>query len=92
MIKNIIFAVIMFIVILSVPYVMNAGVVLDAKNKTITSESWTDPNYQESTGDYFVSKDGLLCANRIWQVSVNGLLVPARKCKLSNGAWATFYY
>jgi|TARA_A100001391_G_scaffold185656_1_gene154351 hypothetical protein len=92
MIKNIIFAVIMFIVILSVPYIMNAGVVLDAKNKTITSESWTNPNYHEATGDYFVSKDGLLCANRIWQVPVNGLLVPARKCKLPNGSWATFYY
>ena len=91
MIKNIIFTVIFFITVLSIPYIVDAGVVLDPKNQT-PSTSWVDPNINQSQGDYFVSKDGLLCANKIWQVPVNGVMMPARKCKLPDGAWATFYY
>lgn len=92
MIKNIFLCVALFVTVLCVPYVLEAGVVLDAKNKTPVSKSWTDPNYQTATGDYFISKDGLLCANQIWQVSVNGLMMPTRKCKLPDGSWATFYH
>ena len=91
MMRDIILTAIFFITVLSIPYIVDAGVVLDPKNQT-PSKSWVDPNYNQAQGDYFVSKDGLLCANRIWQVPLNGVMMPARKCKLPDGAWATFYY
>ena len=91
MIKNVVLSVIFFIIVLMIPYIVDAGVVLDPKNKTPTG-SWVDPNNQQIESDYFVSKDGLLCANRIWQVPVNGVMTPARKCRLPDGAWATFFY
>jgi hypothetical protein len=90
--KSILFAIVMFVLILSVPYVVNGGVVLDAKNKEVTIKSWTDPNNHQLIGQYYISKDGLLCANQIWQVTVNGLSTPVRKCRLPDGAWATFYH
>ena len=91
MIKNIVLCVIFFITVLMIPYVVDAGVVLDPKNKT-PSGAWVDPNSTQSVGEYFVSKDGLLCANRIWQVNINGLMTPSRKCRLPDGAWQTFLF
>jgi hypothetical protein len=91
MIKNVVLTVIFFLTVLSIPYIVDAGVVLDPKNQT-PSGSWVDPNFNQTQGDYFVSKDGLLCANKIWQVQVNGVMTPARKCRLPDGAWATFFY
>jgi hypothetical protein len=91
MIKNVILSLIFFAVVLSVPYVVEGGVVLDPKNQT-PSDNWVDPNENTVTGDFFVSKDGLLCANRVWQVNVNGLIVPSRKCRLPDGAWQTFLF
>ena len=91
MIKNVILSVIFFIIVLSIPYCVNAGVVLDAKNKT-PSGAWVNPNTTDSVGEYFVSKDGLLCANRVWQVNINGLMTPSRKCRLPDGAWQTFLF
>jgi len=91
MIKNIIISIVLFIFVLTVPYIVNAGVVLDAKNQT-PSGAWVDPNTTVAHGDFFVSKDGLLCANRVWQVNINGLMTPSRKCRLPNGAWQTFLF
>ena len=91
MIKNVIRSLLFFAVVLSVPYVVEGGVVLDAKNQT-PSGAWVDPNTTVGHGDFFVSKDGLLCANRVWQVNVNGLMVPSRKCRLPDGAWQTFLF
>ena len=91
MIKNIVLCVIFFITVLMIPYVLDAGVVLDPKNKT-PSGSWVDPNITQSVGEYFVSKDGLLCSNRVWQVNINGLMTPSRKCKLPDGSWQTFLF
>ena len=69
MIKNIIISIVLFIFVLTVPYMVNAGVVLDAKNQA-PSGAWVDPNATVGHGDFFVSKDGLLCANRVWQVNI----------------------
>lgn len=91
MIKNIVLSIVFFIIMLSIPYIVNAGVVLDAKNQT-PSGSWVDPNTTQGHGDFFVSKDGLLCANRVWQVNVDGLMTPSRKCRLLDGAWQTFLF
>ena len=91
MIKNIVLTVIFFITVLTIPYIVDAGVVLDPKNQT-PSGSWVDPNYDHASGDYFVSKDGLLCANRVWQVNINGIMTPSRKCRLPDGAWQTFLF
>lgn len=68
-----------------------AGVVIDPKNSTPTG-SWSDPNENKVDGDYFISKDGLFCANKIWQVWVNGVSQPARKCRLPDGSWQTFMH
>jgi len=91
MIRNIIISIVLFVIVLTIPYIANAGVVLDPKNET-PSGAWVDPNATEGHGDFFVSKDGLLCANRIWQVNVNGLMSPSRKCRLPDGAWQTFLF
>lgn len=91
MIKNIVLSVIFFITVLTIPYIVDAGVVLDPKNKT-PSGSWVDPNTTDSVGEFYVSKDGLLCSNQIWQVNINGLMVPSRKCRLSDGSWQTFLF
>ena len=91
MIKDVVLTVIFFLTVLSIPYIVDAGVVLDPKNHT-PSGAWVDPNYQQTEGDYFVSKDGLLCANRVWQVNINGIMTPSRKCRLPDGAWQTFLF
>lgn len=91
MIRNIVLTVIFFITVLTIPYIVDAGVVLDPKNKT-PSGAWVDPNSTQLVGEYFVSKDGLLCANRIWQVNINGLMTPSRKCRLPDGSWQTFLF
>ena len=91
MIRNVIISIVLFVIVLTIPYIANAGVVLDPKNET-PSGAWVDPNTTEGHGDFFVSKDGLLCANRIWQVNVNGLMTPSRKCRLPDGAWQTFLF
>lgn len=91
MIKNVVLSVIFFITVLTIPYIVDAGVVLDPKNKT-PSGAWVDPNTTDSVGEFYVSKDGLLCSNQIWQVNINGLMVPSRKCRLPDGSWQTFLF
>jgi hypothetical protein len=60
-----------------IPYIVDAGVIVKGNNHF---------------GEYFVSKDGLICHNSIWQVVQNGITKPARKCQLPDGSWNTFLY
>ena len=53
-------------------------------------DKWLDPNHTADLGEYFRNKHGLLCENIIYQVEVNSMMKPARRCRLPNGAWQTF--
>jgi hypothetical protein len=92
MIRSVILSLVFFCIMLTIPYALDAGVVLDPKHEEVKNTDWIDPNTESQIGDYFISKDGLLCANRIWQVYVNGVSNPARKCQLPDGSWQTFFY
>ena len=89
MIKNIALFLLMFMAVLSVPYVLDAGVVVK-EVYNYPKDEWLDPNKNNHFGEYFVSKHGLICHNSIWQVTQNGLTQPARKCQLPDGSWQTF--
>ena len=53
-------------------------------------DSWIDPNEETPFKVTFTNKDGLICKNTIYQIDVNSLSKPARKCQLPDGSWATF--
>lgn len=53
-------------------------------------DSWIDPNEETPFKVTFINKDGLICKNTIYQIDVNSLSKPARKCQLPDGSWATF--
>jgi|TARA_B100000424_G_scaffold195300_1_gene152739 hypothetical protein len=91
MIKNVTLSVIFFIIVLMIPYIVDAGVIVKEKQQQ-PKDKWIDPNQNNHFGEYFVSKDGLICHNSIWQVVQNGITKPARKCQLPDGSWNTFLY
>ena len=53
-------------------------------------DSWIDPNEETPFQITFTNKDGLTCKNTIYQIDVNSLSKPARKCQLPDGSWASF--
>ena len=53
-------------------------------------DGWIDPNHEVPYSITFVNKNGLTCKNTIYQISVNSLTKPARKCQMPDGSWATF--
>ena len=53
-------------------------------------DGWIDPNEEAPYSDTFVNKNGLTCRNTIYQINVNSLTKPARKCQLPDGSWASF--
>jgi hypothetical protein len=91
MIKNVVLSVIFFITVLSIPYVVDAGVIVK-EVKQEPKDKWIDPNQNKHFGEFFISKNGLICHNSIWQVVQNGMTQPARKCQLPDGAWQTFLF
>ncbi len=52
-------------------------------------DPWLDPNTEFPLQDAFVNKDGLVCENRLYSVSVKSLEQPARKCQTPDGTWFT---
>ena len=91
MIKNVVASVALFILVLFVPYVLDAGVVVKEVYKQ-SQDKWIDPNQNNHFGEYFMSSNGLICHNSIWEVMQNGVTKPARKCQLPDGSWNTFLY
>ena len=91
MIKNVVASVALFILVLCVPYVLDAGVVVKEVYKQ-PQDKWIDPNQNNHFGEYFMSSNGLICHNSIWEVVQNGVTKPARKCQLPDGSWNTFLY
>jgi len=90
--KNAILSIIFFIIVLSIPYVVDAGVELEPKYN-MPQVDWIDPNSQPiKTQEYYDSEDGLKCLNQIFQINQNGLNLPARKCQMPDGSWYTFLF
>lgn len=89
MIKSTILSIIFFIILLSIPYMLEAGVVLEPKY-TDPQIDWIDPNINpQNITDTYTSSNGLTCKNAVFQVYVGDIQMPARKCQLPDGAWAT---
>jgi len=89
MIKNIVLTMIFFITVLSIPYVVDAGVIVEPRYQS-NQLNWIDPNSgQQSFVEYYRSEHGLVCENQIYQIYHLGTYVPARKCQLPDGAWIT---
>lgn len=87
MIKNVILSVIFFVTVLSIPYLVEAGVIIEPVYKK-NQVDWIDPNkepYEFST--HYTSEKGLKCENQIYQIYQYGSFVPARRCQLPDGAW-----
>ena len=91
MIRNIVLTVIFFITVLTIPYIVDAGVIVKEEYKQ-PQDKWLDPNQNNHFGEYFVSKHGLICHNSVWEIAQNGITQPARKCQLPDGSWQTFLY
>ena len=53
-------------------------------------DEWIAPNNLNLLGEYFINANGYLCENIIYQVEVNSMMQPARKCRMPDGAWQTF--
>ena len=60
MIRSVILSLVFFCIMLTIPYALDAGVVLDPKHEEVKNTDWIDPNTESQIGDYFISKDGLL--------------------------------
>ena len=85
--KNTILTIIFFIILLSVPYVVDAGVVIEPRYSE-NQLHWVDPNEEPSEfSNHYNSELGLKCQNKVFQVYQNGMYLPARKCQLPDGAW-----
>jgi len=52
-------------------------------------DGWVDPNIQFPIEDVFVNKDGLVCENKMYSITVKSLKQPARKCQMPDGTWFT---
>lgn len=87
MIKNTIFTVLLFILIITVPYIADAGVELEPKYQE-NQLDWVDPNFEPyQFNQFYTSESGLKCENQIYQIYHLGAFVPARRCQLPDGAW-----
>lgn len=89
--RNFVLTVIFFIIVLSIPYIVDAGIVVK-ESYAPPPDKWIDPNQENHFGEYFISKQGLICHNSIWEITQNGMTQPARKCQLPDGSWQTFLY
>jgi len=89
MIKETILSIIFFLILLLIPYIVMAGVVLEPKYSD-PQVDWIDPNtLPQNVTDTYTSSNGLTCKNAVFQVYVGDIRMPARKCQLPDGAWAT---
>lgn len=52
-------------------------------------DAWIDPNTQFPIQDTFTNKDGLVCENKMYSISVKSFKQPARKCQMPDGTWFT---
>ena len=91
MIRSVILSLVFFCIMLTIPYALDAGVIVKEAYKQ-PQDRWVDPNQNNHFGEYFVSKHGLICHNSIWEITQNGITQPARKCQLPDGSWQTFLY
>jgi len=83
MIRNTILSILFFLIILSIPYVLDAGIMLEPKYQS--EPSWVKEN--QEIGEFYVAQDGLYCANQIYQVNLNGLYIPSRRCRMPDQSW-----
>lgn len=81
--------IIILLAIVIFSYSIKADIVIE-KVHTQPQDNWIDPNNTQDIGEYFRNKNGYLCENIIYQVEVNSLMQPARKCRMPDGAWQTF--
>lgn len=89
MIKNVILSIIFFVIMLSIPYIVDAGVIVEPRYQS-NQLDWIDPNSKSNSfQEFYVSEHGLVCENQIYQIYHLGTYVPARKCQLPDGAWIT---
>ena len=85
--KNIVLTVVFFIIVLSIPYIVDAGIVIEPRYQQ-NQLDWIDPNSQQDIfQEYYISEQGLKCQNQIFQIYHLGTHLPARKCQLPDGAW-----
>lgn len=92
MIKNTILSILIFLVMITIPQIVDAGVELEPKYQ-IPQVDWVDPNAMPINNEkYYQSEDGLTCLNEIYQINQNGLNLPARKCQMPDGSWYTFLF
>lgn len=90
--RNIVLTVVFFILVLSIPYIVDAGVIVKEVYQE-PQQDWVDPNQSVNDfGDTYVAQNGLICDNQIYQSLQQGLYIPARKCQLPDGSWAYFAY
>ena len=90
MIKATVLSIVFFIIMLTIPYVADADIIIEpAYDKP--QDVWIDPNNNDYVSDTFISKHGLVCKNAVWQVNQNTMSQPARKCRLPDGSWQTFF-
>lgn len=85
--KNAILSIIFFLIVLSIPYVVDAGIIIEPRYSE-NQLDWVDPNKEPTEfSDTYISEQGLVCENRVFQVYQKGMYLPARKCQLPDGAW-----
>ena len=91
MIKATVLSIVFFIIMLTIPYVANAGDIIMEPAYDKPQDVWIDPNNNDYVSDTFISKHGLVCKNAVWQINQNTMSQPARKCRLPDGSWQTFF-
>jgi hypothetical protein len=85
--KNAILSIIFFLIVLSIPYVVDAGIIIEPRYSE-NQLDWVDPNNETAEFDnHYQSELGLTCENKVFQVYHKGMYLPARKCQLPDGAW-----
>lgn len=92
MMRNLTLTVVFFIMVLSIPYIVDAGVLVE-KTYQENQQIWIDPNNNVNAFQkYYTAQNGLTCKNQVLQVIHKGLYIPARKCQLPDGSWHYFSF
>ena len=71
---------------LMIPQFLEAGVSIEPRYQE-PQGNWVAQQNNQEIGEFYVSQDGLYCANQVYQIYQNGMYIPGRRCRMPDQSW-----